>query len=222
MGTRGAGTRAATTRRETTSRPPVRRKQSRGATYSVVLMTMVALFGVAVLAAQAARAAPKVAESAKGGSKSAGQTTVSATASPATGGSAPNQNALPANSGSGSRVVYSEGGQRIWLVGGSGSTVERTFQVVPGTIAAPTGTYSVTRKEPGATGSDGTPVQYVVLFGQRTVSGEATTFGFDAVANITGLPPKPTSRTGGVRMAQLDAQALFNFVSVGSNVTVVN
>jgi lipoprotein-anchoring transpeptidase ErfK/SrfK len=185
-------------------------------------MTVVALFGVAVLAAQAARAAPKVADTARAGSKSAAQTTVSTTVSPAAGGSAANANALPANSGSGNRVVYSENGQRVWLVGADGSSVERTFQVVPGTIAAPTGTYSVTRKEPGATGSDGTPVQYVVLFGQRVVSGTSTTFGFDAVANVTGLPPKPTSRTGGVRMAQLDAQALFNFVSVGSNVTVVN
>jgi hypothetical protein len=201
----------------------VRRKQSRGATYSVVLMTVVALFGVAVLAAQAARAAPRVSDAAsKAGSKSAAQTSPITSTSPAAGGSAVNPNALPANSGSGNRVVYSENGQRIWLVGGGGATVERTFQVVPGTVAAPTGTYSVTRKEPGATGSDGTPVQYVVLFGQRVVSGESTTFGFDAVADVTGLPPKPTSRTGGVRMAQLDAQALFNFVSVGSNITVVN
>ena len=221
MGTRGAGTRAATARREV-SRPPVRRKQTHGATYSVILMTVVALFGVAVLAAQAARAAPKVSDTAGKSSKSAAQTTATTTASPAAGGSAANPNALPANSGSGDRVVYSESGQRIWLVGGGGGTVERTFAVVPGTVAAPTGSYSVTRKEPGSTGSDGTQVQYVVLFGQRVVSGENTTFGFDAVANVTGLPPKPTSRTGGVRMAQLDAQALFNFVSVGSNVTVVN
>jgi lipoprotein-anchoring transpeptidase ErfK/SrfK len=221
MGTRGAGTRAATTRRDA-SRPPARRK-SHGATYSVVLMTAVALLGVVVLAAQAARAAPKVSDATgKAGSKSAAQPTASTTASPAAGGSGGNANALPANSGSGTRVVYSVNGQRIWLVGGGGSTVERTFQVVPGTVAAPTGSYSVTRKEPGATGSDGTPVQYVVLFGQRVVDGQSTTFGFDAVANVTGLPPKPTSRTGGVRMAQLDAQALFNFVSVGSNITVVN
>ena len=217
MGTRGAGTRGASARRDT-ARPSPRRKQSRGATFSVVTMTVVALLGVAVLAAQAARAAPKVADpAAKAGARSAVQPTASTSASPPA-----NPNALPANSGSGSRIVYAVGAQRVWIVGADGNAVERTFQVVPGTVAPPAGGYSVTRKEPGATGSDNLPVQYVVLFGQRVVDGTSTTFGFDAVANQTGLPAKPTSRTGGVRMAQLDAQALFSFASVGTNVTVIN
>jgi hypothetical protein len=186
-------------------------------------MTAAALLGVAVLAAQAAHAAPKVADStAKAGGKGGAQPTVSTSASPVAGGTAANANALPANSGSGGRIVYGVGAQRIWLVGSDGTTVERTFQVVPGTVPPPAGGYSVTAKEPGATGSDNLPIQYVVLFGQRVVDGASTTFGFDAVANQTGLPAKPTSRTGGVRMTQLDAQALFNFASLGINVTVVN
>ena len=222
MGTRGAGTRGASARRDA-ARPQQRRKQSRGATFSVVMMTAAALMGVAVLAAQAAHAAPKVSDAAaKAGAKSAGQPTVSTSATAPAGGAQANPNALPANSGSGSRIVYGVGAQRVWLVGTDGSTVERTFQVVPGTVAPPAGGYSVTRKEPGATGSDNLPIQYVVLFGQRVVDGSSATFGFDAVANQTGLPAKPTSRTGGVRMAQLDAQALFDFASLGTNVTVVN
>jgi lipoprotein-anchoring transpeptidase ErfK/SrfK len=186
-------------------------------------MTAVALVGVAILAAQAARAAPRV-SNATGGqvTKPVAQATVSTSASTSAGHTTTNANALPANSGSGMRVVYSLGGQRVWLVGADGNTIERTFPVVSGTVAAPTGSYSVTRKEPGGNGSDGTAVQYVVIWGQKTVSGQSTTFGFDAVSNVTGLPPKPTSRTGGVRMAQLDAQALFSFVSVGTNVTVVS
>lgn len=186
-------------------------------------MTAVALMGVGLLAAQAARAAPKVIDAAgKTGAKTGAQPTASTTASPPAGGAPANPNALPANSGTGSRVVYAVGAQRVWLVGSNGTTVERTFQVVPGTVAPPAGNYSVTRKEPGATGSDNLPIQYVVLFGQRVVDGASTTFGFDAVANQTGLPAKPTSRTGGVRMAQLDAQALFGFAAVGTDVTVVN
>jgi hypothetical protein len=185
-------------------------------------MTVISLMGVAILAAQAARAAPKVSNATGGQTKPVAQSTVTTSATTVAGGTKATANALPANSGSGMRVVYALGQQRIWLVGTDGNTVERTFAVVPGTVAAPTGSYSVTRKEPGANGSDGTAVQYVVLWGQKVVSGENTTFGFDAVSNVTGLPPKPTARTGGVRMAQLDAQALFSFVSVGTNVTVVN
>lgn len=222
MGTRGAGARGASARRDA-ARPSQRRKPSRGATYSVVVMTAAALMGVGLLAAAAAHAAPKVTDTAgKAGTKTTAQPTASTTASPPAGGAAANPNALPANSGSGSRIVYSVGSQRIWLVGTDGATVERTFQVVPGTVAPPADSYSVTTKEPGATGSDNLPIQYVVLFGQRTVGGVATTFGFDAVANQTGLPAKPTARTGGVRMAQLDAQALFGFASVGTKVIVVS
>jgi lipoprotein-anchoring transpeptidase ErfK/SrfK len=180
-------------------------------------MTLGALLGVAVLAAQAARATPKVSNAANKQSATApvSQSNKRTTTSPA-------GTALPANSGSGTRIVYSVGGQRVWLVGTDGGTVERTFQVVPGTIAVPPGSYTVTEKQSGLTGSDGTPVVYVVLFGQRTVSGVPTAFGFDAVANVTGLPPKPSSRTGGIRMAQLDAQALFEFASVDMKVAVVN
>jgi hypothetical protein len=57
-------------------------------------------------------------------------------------------------------------------------------------------------------------VLYVVRFGSA--------YGFDAEADITGLPPAPTGQTGGIRMAQLDAQALYRFASVGSTVVVVS
>lgn len=222
MGTRGAGTRGTPARRDA-ARPSQRRRPSRGATFSVIVMTAAALMGVGLLAAAAARAAPKVADTAaKAGAKTTVRPTASTSANPVAGSAAANPNALPANSGSGARIVYGLGAQRVWLVGADGSTVERTFQVVPGTVAPPVDTYSVTTKEPGSTGSDNVQIQYVVLFGQRTVGGVGTTFGFDAVANQTGLPAKPTARTGGVRMAQLDAQALFGFASAGTKVVVVN
>jgi hypothetical protein len=89
--------------------------------------------------------------------------------------------------------------------------------VVPGTITAPAGTYTVYAKSPGSVGGDGVTVVDLVRFD----SASPTSFGFDAEANITGLPPAPKGSTGGVRMAQLDAQALYEFASVGTPVVVI-
>ena len=197
------------------SRQEQRKKPGRGATYSVVVMTIASLFGVAVLAAQAAATAPQV--STTKASKTTGQPTSNASAGS---GGAANTVALPANSGSGARIVYSEGAKRVWLVS-SGGTVARTMLVVPGTVAAPTGSFTVTDKLTNVTGTDGTPVQYVVLFNKAKVDGTNTAFGFDAVANVSGMPPAPSSRTGGVRMAQADAQALFNFCTFTTTVVVL-
>jgi hypothetical protein len=190
---------------------PRKRSSGRGATFSVFVMTMATLVGVGVLAAQAKATAPRVrvpivtAAAGKSSSKSGSSSTT--TSGPA----------LPANSGSGTRVVYSVGERRVWLV--SNTTVERTIAAVPGTIAVPDGAYSVSTKSPGATGSDGVQVLYVVRF---SASDTTTTFGFDSEAGITGLPPAPTGKTGGIRMAQLDAQALYEFSSVGTPVVVVD
>jgi lipoprotein-anchoring transpeptidase ErfK/SrfK len=183
-------------------------KTGRGATVSVAMMTIAALAGVGVLAAQAEATAPKVrAVSTSPSSAPKGAPTSKAgTVNPA---------ALPANSGTGTRVVYSPSGHRVWLV--QGSTVERTMQVVPGTITAPPGSYTVYGKSSGSVGGDGVTVLYVVKFDSHS----STTFGFDAEAGITGLPPAPTGKTGGIRMAQTDAQLLYEFASIGTPVVVV-
>ncbi len=197
------------------------KKTGRGATYSVVVMTVASLFGVAVLAAQAAATAPQVSNTTtKNAGKTSGQPTANASGGSSAGGAA-GQNALPANSGSGQRIVYAEAAKRVWLVS-SGTSVARSFPVVPGTVAAPTGTFAVTNRLSAVTGTDGTPVQYVVLFNKAKVGGgSATAFGFDAVANVTGMPPAPASRTGGIRAAQDDAQALWNFSNLGTTVVVL-
>jgi lipoprotein-anchoring transpeptidase ErfK/SrfK len=171
------------------------------------MMTAAALAGVGLLAAQAEATAPNAHTTA------AGTDTVKVSSTSKTGAAGPD--ALPANSGSGTRIVYSPQAHRIWLV--QGSTVTHTMQVVPGTIAAPAGSYSVYAKAPGSTGGDGVSVVYVVKFD----SGASSTFGFDAEAGVAGLPPAPTGRTGGVRMAQTDAQLLYQFASVGTVVVVV-
>ena len=183
-------------------------------------MTLAALAGVGVLAAQAAATAPSVANAAgKAHGSTLPTTSSSATANPAA-SNATGANALPAGSGSGLRVVYAEAAKRVWLVSASNAVV-RTITIVPGTVAVPTGTYTVTDKLSSLTGTDGTQVQYVVLFGKLHVNGASLALGFDAVANVTGLPSPPTARTAAVRMAQADAQALFNFSSGGTDIVVM-
>jgi hypothetical protein len=203
------------------SRPqPPRKKPGHGATYSVIVMTIAALVGVAVLAAQAAATAPKVSN---GAGQNSGKVSPQPTGSTSTGSSAAgaaDPTALPANSGSGARVVYGVAAKRVWLVS-SANAVIRTFTIVPGTVPAPAGSYNVTNKLSSVMGTDETPVQYVVLFGKVSVNGSSTALGFDAVANITGMPPAPTARTAAVRMAQADAQALWSFSSVGTRVVVM-
>lgn len=194
------------------------KKPGHGATYSVVVMTIASLFGVAVLAAQAAATAPQVSNAKNAGKTNAQPSANASAGSSAAGAAAPS--ALPANSGSGQRIVYGEAAKRVWLVA-SGENVVRSFAVVPGTVAAPAGTFAVTNRLSAVTGTDGTPVQYVVLFDKARVAGSTTAFGFDAVANVTGMPPPPDSRTGGVRMAQADAQALWNFSNLGTKVVVL-
>ncbi|MGH3415178.1 MAG: L,D-transpeptidase [Actinocrinis sp.] len=202
------------------SRSTTKKKQGRGATYSVAIMTVASLVGVGILAAQAAATAPTVSPTAKAGASSSAHPGNNAAASTQP-SAATDPAALPANSGSGARVVYGVAAKRVWLVSSSNS-VARTFTIVPGSVTAPTGSFGVTNKLSAVTGTDGTPVQYVVLFNEATVSGHSTTFGFDAVANVTGLPPAPTTRTGGIRMAQADAQALWAFASLGTTVVVVS
>ncbi|HEY3870764.1 MAG TPA: hypothetical protein VGM10_20545 [Actinocrinis sp.] len=194
-------------------------------------MTVGALLGVAALAAQAAHtsnhgkvnaqtAGASSAQSSSATAHSSAGATSSRSPSAQHSSAAPNPSSLPADSGSGARVVYSLSGHRVWIVS-SGSSVSSTFQVVPGTLAPPAGSYQVTEKEASGNGSDGTPIQYVVVFGQGTVDGESAVFGFDAVAGQPSLPPAPTGPTGGIRMAQENAKAIFDFTSTGTTVVVV-
>ena len=180
-------------------------------------MTAAALVGVGVPAAQAEAAAPKVRApmTTAAATGKAASATESGSSSGSTTSTSTNSNALPANPGSGARIVYSPSTRRVWLVEDHGG-VERTMRVVPGTITAPTGTYTVSAMSDGATGGDGVQVQYVVRFD----AGGSTTYGFDAEAGITGLPPAPNGQTGGIRMAQTGAQALYGFPSVRMTVVV--
>ncbi|MFI7500422.1 hypothetical protein ACIBVL_18350 [Streptomyces sp. NPDC049687] len=124
--------------------------------------------------------------------------------------------ALPEHSGSGRRVVYSLDDDRVWLVGMRGNVV-RTFRVTPGTVDPRPGTYSVTTRSGAVTGTDGTPVEHVVRF--ATVDG--VTVGFSAAVDASKPAPRPTARTGGIREARADGDAMWEFATIGQRVVVI-
>jgi hypothetical protein len=199
------------------------RKSGRGATFSVLMMTGASLLVIGVLAAQAS-GAPRL-SSASASSSSGQGATGTATISPSSGATSPakvvNPLALPADSGSGTRIVYSVEAKRVWLVGADGTSVEQTFPIVPGTVPVPAGTYHVSNRASGETGTDGLSVQYVVFFDNAATVDSSTAFAFDAEADVTGLPPAPTGKTGAVRMAQTSAGEIWYFAPIGTLVVVI-
>ncbi|MEU0435341.1 hypothetical protein ABZ153_27555 [Streptomyces sp. NPDC006290] len=123
--------------------------------------------------------------------------------------------ALP-TSGTGMRVVYSTGGDRVWLVG-AGNKVRRTFKVTPGTVDPAAGTYAVTTRAGAVTGSDGTQIEHVVRF--TLVNGIA--IGFSAAVDGSTDAPDPEKKLGGIRASRADGDAMWAFATVGAKVVVV-
>ncbi|MFF9758074.1 MULTISPECIES: hypothetical protein [Streptomyces] len=124
--------------------------------------------------------------------------------------------ALPARSGTGERVVYALGADRVWLVEESG-TVRRSFGVSPSTVDPAPGAYRVTSRSRTATGSDGVPIEHVVLF----ASVEGTAIGFSAAVDGSAPRLDPEERTGGIRQAREDGAAMWGFATLGRKVVVV-
>lgn len=146
-----------------------------------------------------------------------------ATASASVGGtksSAPPQKedptALPAESGTGERVVYALGKDRVWLVGADGK-VRRSFTVTPSTVDPGAGTYQVTSRSNAVTGSDGVPIEHVVRF----TSVDGIGIGFSAAVDGSMASPDPASRTGGIRESREDGAAMWEFATIGCTVVVV-
>jgi hypothetical protein len=124
--------------------------------------------------------------------------------------------ALPDDSGTGERVVYSLGDDRVWLVG-SHDKVTRTFKVTPSTVDPAPATYQVTSRTKSTTGSDGTPVEHVVRF----TSVDGVVVGFSAAVDGSTPEPDPTTRTGGIRESRADGTAMWQFATIGRTVVVV-
>ncbi|MER8184003.1 hypothetical protein [Kitasatospora sp. NPDC094015] len=140
---------------------------------------------------------------------------------------------LPANSGTGLRVVYSLGAKQVWLVDPrKNPQVTASFAVVPGSVSPPVGSYPVYSRTAAGTGTDGRKIEHVVRFSQQ-----GAVFGFSAAIDqgagsaSPGAVPSasasaaastdPNAKTGGIRSGRADGQLLWDFAPTGTTVVVI-
>ncbi|WNI17142.1 hypothetical protein [Actinacidiphila sp. ITFR-21] len=172
---------------------------------AVTGLTGAALAVVSVLAIQA------------GGSPSAAPPPVrpphTATARPTT---PPPPPPVPANSGTGKRIVYSLSQQRVWVVPPGGAPVA-TFTVVPGTVPAKPGTHYVSGRTPSTVGGDGARIEHVVYF-EYTAE---TWVAFSARTDDKVVAPGRSLHTGGIRAHRADIARIWNNTVHGSTVVVL-
>ncbi|MEO3755126.1 L,D-transpeptidase [Streptomyces sp. B6B3] len=130
---------------------------------------------------------------------------------------------LPAESGQGRRIVYSVEQQRVWLVeiseDGTGEVVSQTHEVYPSSVDPPAGEYQISSRTPELTGSDGVPVEHILIF---HVAADGIVFGFSSALDGSTPDPDGTQRTGGVRQDREDGDAMWLFAEVGTPVVVVS
>ncbi|MFD9035097.1 hypothetical protein ACFVZW_28775 [Streptomyces sp. NPDC059567] len=124
--------------------------------------------------------------------------------------------AVPANSGSGARVVYALTERRVWLVDAKGQATH-TFSVMPSTVNPAPGSYTVSSRSGQVTGSDGVQIEHVVRF--ATV--QDVSVGFSAAVDGSLPTPDPERKTGGIRMKRADGDAMWTFAAIGAKVVVV-
>lgn len=143
------------------------------------------------------------------------------------GPSAPEQidpEALPADSGKGRRIVFSETEQRVWLVRENG-TVRRTYLVSGSTEEnLDPGRYAVFSKSRWAVGVDDSGV---MEFFVRFAHGEQAAIGFHTIPTKLGTALQTRSQLGTpqshgcIRQAKADAISLWNFAPEGTTVVVI-
>ncbi|MFK4067456.1 hypothetical protein [Streptomyces sp. NPDC029674] len=181
---------------------------SRSSSGFVAGLTAAALAAVGFLAYQASANAPDSLSKSDKSSPSA-----SASRSPK---DKKNPTALPAQSGAGERVIYSLEDDRVWLVEASGK-VKLTFQVAPGTVDPDPGTYKVSSRTGRVIGTDGVPIEHVVIFTSR----DGAAIGFSAAVDGTMPKPDPSKKTGGIRASRAHGDAMWQFALHGKKVVVV-
>ena len=130
---------------------------------------------------------------------------------------------LPADSGTGKRVVFSQGRQRVWLVG-EGGKVRRTY-LVSGSVYdnLDPGAYQVYSRSEHAQGIDDSgTMQYFVRFTQ----GDQAAIGFHDIPVNDGNPVQTVAQLGTplshgcIRQKEADAVALWKFAPLGTDVVV--
>ena len=132
---------------------------------------------------------------------------------------------LPANSGTGRRIVFAMADQRVWLVGDEDDAVERTY-LVSGSLTdnLHPGTYSVYSKSVDAVGVDDSgTMKYMVRFAH----GPNAAIGFHDIPVLDGAQVQTRDQLGTpqshgcIRQLRADAKALWDFAPVGTTVVVV-
>ncbi|ARQ72247.1 hypothetical protein [Streptomyces marincola] len=129
---------------------------------------------------------------------------------------------VPAESGTGKRVVYSLEQRRVWLVDlsddGTGEVVADTFTVFPSSVSPPPGEYAVEWRTAQGNGSDGVPTEHTVGFHQDA---EGVAFGFSAALDGSTPDPESDVRTGAIRQTRADGDTMWLFATAGIPVIVV-
>ena len=132
--------------------------------------------------------------------------------------------ALPAGSGRGRRIVFSEGEQRVWLVDGSGEVLRSYLVSGSATDNLDPGTYDVYSRSRWAVGIDDSgTMQYFVRFAHGD---EGAAIGFHTIPVDDGVPVQTTDQLGTplshgcVRQRTADAVALWGFAPIGTTVVV--
>jgi hypothetical protein len=132
---------------------------------------------------------------------------------------------VPANSGTGRRIVYANSAHRVWLVEADGR-VARTYLVSGRANTPRPGTYSVFSKSPTAwAGYDGITMKHMVRFARGT----NLAIGFHAIPRDRWGRPLQTEAqlgtyrsSGCVRQADRDAEFLYGWAPVGTRVVVLS
>jgi hypothetical protein len=131
---------------------------------------------------------------------------------------------VPADSGTGRRVVFSEGQQRVWLVGRD-DRVRRTY-LVSGSLHdnLDPGSYTVYSRSQRAWGIDDSgTMRYFVRFAH----GDNAAIGFHDIPVDDGRRVQTPSELGTpqshgcIRQRRADAVALWEFAPLGTTVVVV-
>ncbi|CAN5514750.1 hypothetical protein BH10ACT10_BH10ACT10_28080 [soil metagenome] len=132
---------------------------------------------------------------------------------------------LPANSGTGRRIVFAMNSQRVWLVGGSQDVVRRTY-LVSGSVTdnLGPGTYAVYSKSMDAIGVDDSgTMKYMVRF----THGDNAAIGFHDIpvrdwARVQSRAELGTPESHGcIRQWRLEDRTPWDFAPVGTKVVVV-
>jgi len=130
---------------------------------------------------------------------------------------------VPADSGEGRRVVFSQARQRVWLIGAQ-EKVQRTY-LVSGSVYdnLDPGSYQVYSRSEQAWGIDDSgTMKYFVRFAQ----GDRAAIGFHDIPVADGKPVQTKAQLGTplshgcIRQKEADAVALWEFAPIGTDVVV--